>query len=51
MLGDPDGAYRQYRCDPNIHMLEYPNEYEAHKDRVDPRKDSLEHLIHNGRRI
>jgi len=47
ILGDPDGAYRQYRCDPNIHMLEYPNEYKAHKDRVDPRKDPLGHLIHD----
>lgn len=45
ILGDPDGACRQYRCNPNIHMLEYPSEYKTHRDRVDPRKDPSGHLI------
>ena len=44
-LGDPDGAIRQYRCEPNIHLLEYTNRYEVHKDRVDPRKDPVGHLV------
>jgi hypothetical protein len=47
ILGDLDGAYKQYRCDPNIHMLEYPDVYKIHKDRVDPRKDPLGHLVYD----
>lgn len=45
LLGDPEGAYKQYRCDPNIHILEYPDRYKVHKDRVDPGRDPLGHLI------
>jgi hypothetical protein len=47
ILGDLDGAYKQYRCDPDIHMLEYPDMYKAHKDRFDPRKNPLNHLIYD----
>ncbi|CAD7767123.1 MAG: hypothetical protein DNFNHJIP_00530 [Candidatus Argoarchaeum ethanivorans] len=48
LLGDPNGSHKQYRCDQNdqnIHILEYDDRYEVHKDRVDPRKDPLGHLI------
>lgn len=47
ILGDLDGACKQYRCDPDIHMLEYPDMYKAHKDRIDPRKDPLGHLVYD----
>ena len=47
ILGDLDGACKQYRCDPDIHMLEYPDMYRVHKDRFDPRKNPLEHLIYD----
>lgn len=47
MLGDLNGACKQYRCDPNIHMLEYPDMYKAHRDRFDPRKNPLDHLIYD----
>lgn len=46
-LGYPDGARRQYRCNHNIHILEYPDRYKVHKDRVDPRKDPVGHLIYD----
>ncbi|MEA2075815.1 MAG: hypothetical protein U9O85_08845 [Euryarchaeota archaeon] len=47
LLGDPKGALKQYRCDSNIHILEYPDRYKVHKDRVDPRRDPLGHLIYD----
>lgn len=47
LLGDPDGALRQYRCNHNIHILEYPDKYKVHKDRVDPRKNPVGHLIYD----
>ena len=47
LLGDPNGALRQYRCDYNIHILEYPDRYKIHKDRVDPRKDPLGHVMYD----
>lgn len=47
MLGDLNGACKQYRCDPNIHMLEYPDIYKVHRDRFDPRNNPLDHLIYD----
>ena len=47
ILGDANGAYKQYRCEPNIHILEYSDRYLVHKDRFDPRKFPLEHLIYD----
>ena len=45
ILGDPTGAFRQFRCDPNIHILEYEDKFLIHKDRFDPRREPFLHLI------
>jgi hypothetical protein len=44
ILGDPDGAIRQYRYG-NLHIREYKDKYIVHSDTFDPRKDPLLHLI------
>jgi len=51
ILGDFNGAYRQYRCDPNIHILEYTDKFLVHKDRFDPRRDPLAHLMYDSPEI
>ena len=51
ILGDFYGAFRQYRCDPNIHILEYTDKFLVHKDRFDPRRDPLAHLIYDSPEI
>lgn len=42
-LGNKNGAKRQFRYD-NLHIREYNDYYTVHKDKIDPRKDSLGHL-------
>lgn len=44
-LGDPEDALKQCRLYPNIHIREYTRSFKIHRDRVDPRKDPLGHLI------
>jgi len=44
ILGDPEGAIRQYRYG-NLHIREYKDKYIVHSDIFDPRKDPLLHLI------
>ncbi len=44
ILGDPEGAIRQYRYG-NLHIREYKDKYIVHSDISDPRKDPLLHLI------
>lgn len=51
ILGDFNGAYRQYRCDPNIHILEYTDKFLIHKDRFDPRRDPFAHHIYDSPEI
>lgn len=51
ILGDYNGAYRQYRCDPNIHILEYTDKFLIHIDRFDPRRDPFAHLIYDSPEI
>lgn len=45
-LGDPAGAIRQYRCS-KIHIREYPDRFEVHRDIVDPRKSLLGHVVYD----
>jgi len=47
ILGDMDGALQQYRCPPNLHILEYPDFYKVHKDMRDPREDPIGHIVHD----
>lgn len=51
ILGDFNGAYKQYRCDPNIHILEYTDKFLVHKDRFDPRRNPFAHLIYDSPEI
>lgn len=51
ILGDFNGAYKQYRCDPNIHILEYIDKFLVHKDRFDPRRNPFAHLIYDSPEI
>lgn len=44
LLGHKNGASRQYRYG-NLHIREYDDKYLVHMDKVDPRKNPLEHLI------
>ena len=43
-MGEPRGSIKQYRAG-NLHIREYLNCFEVHKDKIDPRKDPLGHLI------
>ena len=43
-LGDKKGARRQFRSG-NLHIREYDNHYTVHRDKIDPRKDPLVHLL------
>ncbi len=45
VLGDPDGSLRQFRSRTGIHVREYEDYFEVHKDQVDPRINPLGHLI------
>jgi hypothetical protein len=42
-LGNKKGAKRQFRY-ANLHIREYDDYYTVHRDKIDPRKDSLGHL-------
>jgi hypothetical protein len=44
MLGDPEGARRQYRYG-NLHIREYDDKYVVHVDKFDPRKEPVKHLL------
>ena len=43
-LGNKKGAKRQFRYG-NLHIREYDDYYTIHRDKIDPRKDSLRHLL------
>lgn len=43
-LGYPKGSIAQYRGKHGLHILEYRDHYEYHRDVVDPRKDPIGHL-------
>ena len=45
LLGDPGGCLRQYRNSTGIHVREFEDYFEVHKDRVDPRNNPIGHLI------
>jgi len=46
ILGDPDGSLRQFRNSTGLlHIREFEDYFEIHKDRVDPRTDPLGHLL------
>lgn len=44
-VGDPKGAIRQYRCAHGFHVREYGSWFEIHRDRFDPRKSPLAHMV------
>jgi len=44
MLGDPEGARKQYRYG-NLHIREYDDKYVVHVDKFDPRKEPIKHLL------
>jgi hypothetical protein len=43
-LGEKKGANRQFRFG-NLHIREYDEYYTVHRDKIDPRKDPLGHLL------
>jgi hypothetical protein len=43
-LGNKKGAKRQFRYG-NLHIREYDDYYTVHRDKIDPRRDSLGHLL------
>jgi hypothetical protein len=43
-LGNKKEAKRQFRHG-NLHILEYDDHYIVHRDKIDPRRDSLGHLL------
>jgi hypothetical protein len=45
IMGDPDGSLRQYRNSTGMHIREFEEYFEVHKDQVDPRVNPLGHLI------
>ena len=45
LLGDPKGCLRQYRGANGLHVREYEEYFEIHRDQVDPRVDPLGHLL------
>ena len=45
-LGQKNGADKQYRFG-NLHIREYDDRFLVHRDKVDPRKDPLGHLIYD----
>ena len=44
LLGHKNGANKQYRYG-NLHIREYDDKYLVHMDKVDPRKNPLDHLV------
>lgn len=44
LLGDPEGARKQYRYG-NLHIREYDDKYTLHVDRFDPRQEPIKHLL------
>ncbi len=44
LLGDPEGARKQYRYS-NLHIREYDDKYTLHVDRFDPRQEPIKHLL------
>ncbi len=44
LLGDPEGARKQYRYG-NLHIREYDDKYTLHLDRFDPRQEPIKHLL------
>jgi hypothetical protein len=44
VLGNKKGAKRQYRYG-NLHIREYDDYYTIHRDKIDPRKDPVGHLL------
>jgi hypothetical protein len=45
ILGDPDGCLRQFRNSTGLHVREYEDHFEIHRDKVDPRANPIGHLI------
>ena len=43
-LGDPKGCIRQYRLG-RLHIREYKDGFELHRDKADPRRDPVGHLM------
>jgi hypothetical protein len=43
-LGNKKGAKRQFRYG-NLHIREYDDYYTVHRDRIDPGRDALGHLL------
>jgi len=43
-LGQKNGAKKQYRYG-NLHIREYDDKFLVHMDKVDPRKNPLNHLV------
>lgn len=46
ILGQKNGAKKQYRYG-NLHIREYGDKFLVHTDKVDPRKDPIDHLIYD----
>lgn len=45
VIGDPKSSLRQYRCIHGYHAREYSSFYEVHRDRFDPRRHPIAHLL------
>ena len=46
ILGQKNGAQKQYRYG-NLHIREYDDKFLVHTDKVDPRVNSIGHLVHD----
>jgi hypothetical protein len=44
-LGDPKGSEKQFRCLHGYHARMYPEFYEIHRDKFDPRLNPVQHLL------
>jgi len=51
LLGEPEGAIKQFRGPFGSHIREYANSWELHKDMIDPRIDPLGHLVNDAPHI
>jgi hypothetical protein len=47
VLGDPNGSLKQYRNSTGVHVREYKEYFEVHKDRFDPRVNPARHLLYD----
>ena len=45
MLGETRDSLKQYRNVSGLHVREYRDRFEVHRDKVDPRVDPLGHLL------